>query len=74
MTRKILAAALGIAVAATPLAANPAPVLQRVTEPTADESNLAADSNLFFIVGVAVVAAGVVLLQEDEEGVPASVG
>lgn len=70
MKRLITAAALALAVTAAPIAASQA--TSRVTQPVADESALSANSNLFFILGIAAVAAGIILLQEDEEGAPVS--
>jgi dipeptide/tripeptide permease len=70
MTRLMTAALLGFALTAAPIAASQATA--RATQPVSNESALAADSNLFFILGVVAVAAGIVLLQEDEEGAPAS--
>lgn len=69
--RKVLAAILGTALVAAPLAANGAD-FSRASEPVAEGSELAANSNLLFIIGVAAVAAGIILLQEDEEGAPIS--
>lgn len=70
MTRLMTAALLGLALSAVPVAASQA--IARATQPVSNENALAADSNLFFILGVVAVAAGVVLLQEDEEGAPVS--
>ena len=70
MKRLITVALLGLAVAATPIAASQA--TGRTTQPVSDESALAANSNLFFILGVVAVAAGIILLQDDEEGAPIS--
>lgn len=70
MKRLITAAALALAVTAAPIAASQATT--RATQPVADGNALAADSNLFFLIGIAAVAAGIILLQEDEEGAPIS--
>lgn len=70
MKRLITAAALSLAVTAAPIAASQ--VTSRTTQPVADDNALSANSNLFFILGVAAVAAGIILLQEDEEGAPIS--
>lgn len=69
--RKALATLLASALIATPLAANPS-ALGRSSQGVTDGSDLAANSNLFFIIGIVAVAAGIVLLQEDEEGAPVS--
>lgn len=70
MKRLMTAAVLGLAVTAVPIAASQATA--RTAQPVSGENALAADSNLFFILGVVAVAAGIVLLQEDEEGAPIS--
>lgn len=69
--RKVTATLLASALVATPLAANQA-VGQRASQPVTGESELAGNANLFFLVGIAAVAAAIVLLQEDEEGAPVS--
>ena len=57
-----LAVAAGIA---TPIAANAS--LDRVSAPVESKSELSGQSNLFFLAGIAAVAASIVLLSEDDD-------
>lgn len=68
--RKVTTTVLASALATAPLAAQA--TFQRASQPVADGSELAGNANLFFIAGIVAVAAGIILLQEDEEGVPVS--
>lgn len=72
MKRILLAAAATVGLVAAPLAANQSQALVRASAPVEQGENLSADSNLFFIAGIAAVAAAIVLLAEDEEGAPVS--
>lgn len=72
MIRRSLAAIATLGLVAAPLAAGQAQGLLRSSAPVVDGSELSANSNLFFFAGIALVAAAIVLLAEDEEGAPAS--
>ncbi len=71
MLRKVLAGFVGAAVVAAPLVAGDVS-MARSSAPFTSETALSGDSNLLFIVGIAAVAAAIILLQEDEEGAPIS--
>ena len=69
MGTKLVALGVGIAVLATPIAAQQ---VQRASAPAAQESELGGQNSLLFFLGIAAVAAGVVLLSEDEDDNPIS--
>ncbi len=68
MLRKLALATTAVALAAAPVAAQAD--LSRSTAPVNSESELEGQSTLFFILGIAAVAAAIVLLSEDDD--PAS--
>ncbi len=74
MLRKLALAGAGMALVATPLAAEQvAAELSRDTAPIAGESELAGQSTIFYVLGIAAVVAAVILLAEDDDDDPVSV-
>ncbi len=57
------------ALAAAPIAAQ---VSARASAPVRQASGITADQNLVFYLGIAAVAAGIVLLVEDDDDAPIS--
>lgn len=73
--RKTIAAALALAIMATPLAAQQAMAgLERANAPVSGQSELGGNNDLFFVAGIAAVAAAVLLLSEDDQEEPVSAG
>ena len=69
--RKLLAAAGAAALIAAPLSAGVEP-FARSSAPVDGASELANNSSLLFLAGIAAVAAAVLLLSVDEEDTPVS--
>ncbi len=65
MVRKLLIAGAAAALIAGPIAAQDS----RQSAPVSDESELGGNSPLIYLIGVAVVAASVVFLSEDDDPV-----
>ena len=65
MKLKLIGSLAVASMIATPIAANAS--LDRASEPVEGESELSGQSNLFFLAGIAVVAASIVLLSEDDD-------
>ena len=65
MKLKLIGSLAVVAMIATPIAANAS--LHRASAPVEDESELSGQSNLFFLAGIAAVAASIVLLSEDDD-------
>lgn len=73
MFRKLASGAVIAALVATPLAAQSARAqLDRASAPVEGESELAGQGTIFFLVGIAVVAAAIVFLSEDDDDAPVS--
>ena len=71
MIRKIVLASAAMALVAVPVAARqPQQTLNRASGPTASESRLGG-SNLFFYLGIAAIAAAILLLSQNEDPVSA---
>lgn len=66
MIRKSFLALAGLGLATAPVAAS----LARDAEPVSGQSELAGQSTLFFLAGIAVIALAVVLLPEDQPASP----
>lgn len=70
MLKKIAIPGLVLAVASAPLGAAYARAeVQRQAAPVNGESRIGGESNLFFFLGIAVVAASIFLLSEDDDPV-----
>ena len=68
MIKKIAFATAAASLVATPLAAEQAVAqVQRDAAPITEESELAGNTTLFFILGIAAVVAAIVLLAEDDD-------
>ena len=72
MYRRLSAAGAAIALIVSPLYAGSAkPALVRASQSVTGESRLGNQNDLVFIVGIAVVAAAILLLSEDDDPVSA---
>ena len=74
MVRKLALAAGIVALSTAPLAASQARAqLSRDAAPVGDASDLGDSNTIYFIAGIAAVAAAIVLLSEDGDDAPVSV-
>lgn len=72
MIRKLVLASAGFAMAATPVAAQQIRAeIQRQSAPASAGNELGGDNTLFFFAGIAVVAASIFLLSENDDPVSA---
>lgn len=69
MVRKLLMAGAAASLTAAPIAAQEAAVNARQSAPASGESALGGDSALIYLLGIAVVAASIVFLSEDDDPV-----
>ncbi len=68
MIRKLAFATAAASLVATPLAAEQAIAqIQRDAAPATEESQLAGNSTLFLILGIAAVVGAIVLISEDDD-------
>ena len=68
--RNILLASAALSLAAAPVAAQQAKAdVQRQSAPVSEQSELAGNTTLFFILGIAAVVAGIILISEDDDPV-----
>ena len=66
--RNLMFALAAGSLVAAPLAAQPGPAtVDRQSAPVASKSELGSGNNLFFILGILAVAAGIVFLSEDDD-------
>ncbi|NVD45480.1 hypothetical protein [Qipengyuania atrilutea] len=65
MKRKLIGTLVAAGMIATPIAAKES--LDRASAPIERENGLSGESNLFFLAGIAAVAASIVLLSEDDD-------
>ena len=74
MFRKLALATAALSLASTPVVAQQAAAqVQRDAAPVSETSELAGNATLFFILGIAAVVAGIVLISEDNDD-PVSAG
>ncbi len=69
MVRKLLMAAAAASLIAGPIAAQETASNTRQSAPVSGESELGGDSPLIYLIGIAVVAASIVFLSEDDDPV-----
>lgn len=68
MFGKTIIAVAALALASAPVAAQQANAeLARESAPTSERSELAGNTTLFFILGIAAVVAGVILISENDD-------
>lgn len=72
MIRNLVLASAAFALAATPVAAQQIRAeIQRQSAPVKGQNDLGGENTLFFIIGIAVVAASIFLLSENDDPVSA---
>lgn len=69
MVRKLLIAGAAASLIAGPIAARETASNARQTAPVSGESELGGNSPLIYLIGIAVVAASIVFLSEDDDPV-----
>jgi|GEM_PF-1297954 len=69
MVRKLLIAGAAASLIAGPIAARETASNARQTAPVSSESELGGNSPLIYLIGIAVVAASIVFLSEDDDPV-----
>lgn len=69
MVRKLLMVGAAAALIAGPIAAQETVGNARQSAPVSGESELGGDSPLIYLIGIAVVAASIVFLSEDDDAI-----